>query len=161
MAHKSYDIHFRVTEDEYKTIKKRCAEEGVSVSTFFRQMISGSFSESVNSVKAGGDSSVYSHRYWLRMTEKDYKKLQKMADQSNASVSDVVRSLVKNGKVPYPRTDEIREEVKQLIRIGNNLNQIAAVSNTYKKVEDELSLNNTISDLNAAIDEIMSRIRNE
>lgn len=87
----------------------------------------------------------------IRLSEKDYYRLQKLADKAELTASDVIRHLIRDGKVPAPMTKEMREEVRLLMRIGNNLNQVAAVANTHGVIMDELKLKETAAELKEVI----------
>ena len=93
----------------------------------------------------------------IRLSDKDYTRLQKLADKSELTASDVIRHLIRDGKVPPPMTKEMREEVRQLMRIGNNLNQIAAVANSHGIIMDELKLKETVTELKDVITAVKER----
>ncbi len=160
MSDKCKHLDIRMSDEEVAKLKKLAAAEGISVSAYIRMRIVNTETAPGSSLSSN-DVAKYNRRFWFRLTEREHKKVQKIAAQSNCTVTDVIRNLIRTGKVPYPRTTEIREEVRQLIRIGNNLNQIAAVANTHKKIEDERALSESIDNLNEVLDLIMSRLKNE
>ncbi len=89
----------------------------------------------------------------LRMTYDEKEKLIKYANEAGFTMSEYIRSLIK-GLEPRERPPkEFYDTVKELRRIGVNLNQLAKDVNTYgyvsssdyKKMYDEVS--NLILDL--------------
>lgn len=96
-------------------------------------------------------------RFIVRLSDRDFNRLQKLADKSEMTASDVIRHLIRDGKVPPPMTKEMREEVRQLMRIGNNLNQIAAVANSHGIIMDELKLKETVTELKDVITAVKER----
>ena len=80
----------------------------------------------------------------IRMTEDDYTLLKKKIEQSGLSQAEYLRQAALNKRIVS--TAGISELMKELKRIGINLNQIARRSNTgtaatygeIKKIEEEL-----------------------
>lgn len=99
-----------------------------------------------------------SKEFHIRMTESEYQKLVKLADRSGLSASSAVRFLIRDGKMPAPRTAEVKEEIRLLQKISSNLNQIAAVANTHHKIEDELLLKETLEDHHTVLQAIYDRL---
>ena len=70
------------------------------------------------------------HRITIRLTQDEYDVLKKECELSQLSVSEYIRRLLLNKKIPiYPiiiHDDiELIEEIRKISKIGNNLNQIA------------------------------------
>ena len=63
----------------------------------------------------------------FRLTDKEVRLLDGLCEKSNLNRSDVIRILLNGGTV-Y-RVDSFCDFTVQLLRIGNNLNQIARVLN--------------------------------
>lgn len=70
----------------------------------------------------------------LRLNEEEHKHLKMMALMTGFSIEQYLRNLIM-GEVmkPRPKT-EIAEIKRQLAAIGNNVNQIAKIANTYDRV---------------------------
>jgi hypothetical protein len=64
----------------------------------------------------------------IRMTESDFTRLKKKVEQSGLSQAEYLRQAVLNKRIVS--TEGITELIKELKRIGINLNQIARNSNT-------------------------------
>lgn len=99
-----------------------------------------------------------SKRFEVRLTDSEHAKLIRLADRSGISASSAVRFLIRDCKMPAPRTAEVKEEIRLLQKISSNLNQIAAVANTHHKIEDELLLKETLEDHHTVLQAIYDRL---
>lgn len=76
----------------------------------------------------------------LYLLDEEYELLEQKAKKAELSKSDYLRNMIIYG-MPHRRTNFTLEDSQALIyevnRIGNNLNQIAFVSNFNKSVSDE------------------------
>lgn len=77
-------------------------------------------------------------RIEIRINEGELDVLKKKAALSGLSFSDYLRQLAITGKVRrYKKTAPIKAEmVREIAKIGNNLNQIARWCNTHKNNAD-------------------------
>ena len=76
-----------------------------------------------------------------RFSESEYKNLKSKADTTGVSVSKLVRKSVLRIRTWTAKNKKIEQEkIRQLARIGNNLNQIARFCNTYKEGADSLEI---------------------
>ena len=70
----------------------------------------------------------------LRLNEQEHQRLKEQADYTGFSIEQYLRNLICGQKmVPRPQ-DELAEIKRQLAAIGNNVNQIAKVANTYHRL---------------------------
>ena len=70
----------------------------------------------------------------LRLNEEEHKHLKMMALMTGFSIEQYLRNLIMGEAMkPRPKT-EIAEIKRQLAAIGNNVNQIAKIANTYDRV---------------------------
>ena len=70
----------------------------------------------------------------LRLNEEEHKHLKMMALMTDFSIEQYLRNLIMGEAMkPRPKT-EIAEIKRQLAAIGNNVNQIAKIANTYDRV---------------------------
>lgn len=70
----------------------------------------------------------------LRLNEEEHKHLKMMAHMTGFSIEQYLRNLIMGEAMkPRPKT-EIAEIKRQLAAIGNNVNQIAKIANTYDRV---------------------------
>ena len=82
---------------------------------------------------------------WINQNEDDLLKLK--SKKTGLSESEFLRSCIKGYKIKEQPTNEIREFIKQVSGIANNINQIAIKNNIRGFVQaDELQyLKNTIN----------------
>ena len=72
-------------------------------------------------------------RLELRCTEDDKRRWQEKADAAGVSLSELVRTALDKARVPDKRGKAERTAaLREVAKIGNNLNQIAKWANTYK-----------------------------
>jgi Bacterial mobilisation protein (MobC) len=77
----------------------------------------------------------------IRLTPSEHLHWQLLAHSSGLSVSELIRTAM--GKVrtwTAPDRELEKEKIRQLARIGNNLNQIARWANTYKSAAEEIEV---------------------
>ena len=72
---------------------------------------------------------------WINQTENNLLKAK--TKKSGLNESEFLRSCIKGYKIKEQPTKEIREFIKQITGIANNINQIAKVVNTKRDVRDE------------------------
>lgn len=75
-------------------------------------------------------------RIHLRVTDEEKQSIIEKAAQARQSVSQYILSLSENKTIIV--VDGADEVTRQLLKIGNNINQIAVVANTSQKNECEL-----------------------
>ena len=82
---------------------------------------------------------------WINQDEDNLLKLK--SKKSGLNESEFLRSCIKGYKIKEQPTKEIREFIKQITGIANNINQIARAVNTvgYVRDEDLEYIKNTIS----------------
>ena len=72
---------------------------------------------------------------WINQTENNLLKAK--AKKSGLNESEFLRSCIKGYKIKEQPTKEIREFIKQITGIANNINQIAKAVNTFGYIRDE------------------------
>ena len=72
---------------------------------------------------------------WINQTEDNLLKAK--AKKSGLNESEFLRSCIKGYKIKEQPTKEIREFIKQITGIANNINQIAKAVNTFGYIRDE------------------------
>ena len=72
---------------------------------------------------------------WINQTEDNLLKLK--SKKSGLNESEFLRSCIKGYKIKEQPTKEIREFIKQITGIANNINQIAKAVNTFGYIRDE------------------------
>lgn len=93
------------------------------------------------------------HRITIRLTEDEYDVLKRECLSSQLSISEYIRRLLRNRKIPvYPiiihDEHEILEELRKINKVGNNLNQIVRYFNNngimnnqvYKEMKEVIHL---------------------
>ena len=73
-------------------------------------------------------------QFYVDQKEDDLLKLK--SKKSGLSESEFLRSCIKGYKIKEQPTKEIREFIKQITGIANNINQIARAVNTTKYIRD-------------------------
>ena len=74
-------------------------------------------------------------QFYVNQKEDDLIKLK--SKKAGLSESEFLRSCIKGYKIKEQPTKEIREFIKQITGIANNINQIARVANTIKDINNE------------------------
>lgn len=72
---------------------------------------------------------------WINQDEENLLKLK--SKKSGLNESEFLRSCIKGYKIKEQPTKEIREFIKQITGIANNINQIARTVNTVGYVRDD------------------------
>lgn len=71
----------------------------------------------------------------LRLNEEEHERLKKQAYMTGFSIEQYLRNLIDGHHMkPVPK-NEMFEMKRQLAAIGNNINQIAKIANTYDRVQ--------------------------
>lgn len=108
----------------------------------------------------------------LRVTEEDKKLIFERADELGVSASTYIVACIRKNRIV--NLEGLKSVIRQLYRIGANINQIA-ISNTVSqndikkvkdlftkcfKIIDEFIINNTVEDfeINRTLKEIMKRL---
>lgn len=73
----------------------------------------------------------------FRLNEQEHKHLNEQAALSGQSKEQFLRSLVAGTEIKPKPPGEMAEILRQLSAIGNNINQIAKIANTYERVRQE------------------------
>ena len=74
-------------------------------------------------------------QFWVSQSE-DYL-LKSQSKKAGLTEAEFLRSCIKGYKIKEQPTDEIREFIKQITGIANNINQIARVANGTRYVQDK------------------------
>lgn len=101
----------------------------------------------------------YTARLKLRMTAEDKQKIQDKAAAANMTVSEFMRALVDRKKIVV--APELPELLRQIIRVGTNVNQILLVNENYgaasKESTEEVKRN--LSAVTAAVSDLVTEIK--
>ena len=79
----------------------------------------------------------YTARLKLRLTDDEKKMFQEKAAAANMNMSEYVRALVNRKKIVV--APELPELLRQIIKIGTNVNQILLVNQTYGNASDAVT----------------------
>lgn len=79
----------------------------------------------------------YSIKKQFYVNQKEDDLLKTKAKKAGLNESEFLRSCIKGYKIKEQPTNEIREFIKQITGIANNINQIARAVNTSKYIRDE------------------------
>ena len=77
----------------------------------------------------------------LRVTQSEKLAWQEKADLVSMTISDLIRQAISRTKT-WTVADKslVKEQTRQIARIGNNLNQIARWANTYKSTAEAIEI---------------------
>lgn len=77
----------------------------------------------------------------LRVSETEKTEIQENARAAGMSLSDFLRHAGQKAKIPdKARSNAMRDLVRQVSRIGSNMNQVARWVNTYKSSADTVQV---------------------
>ncbi len=76
-------------------------------------------------------------RIQIRLNDIEYAKLQDDITKSNITISDYIRKLILKEKIKEKPDYKFYEVMKQLSKIGVNLNQIAHKANATNEIDKE------------------------
>ncbi len=72
-----------------------------------------------------------------RLNETEHKKLQELCKQTGLGSTRLLRQLITETEIKAPPTPELRELLRAVDYIGNNLNQLAHRANTIGLIDKE------------------------
>lgn len=76
-------------------------------------------------------------RVAVRLNEQEHRHLKEQVELSGFSTEKYLRGLIAGSKIKQRPPGELPALLRQLSAIGNNINQIAKIANTYKCVREE------------------------
>ena len=96
----------------------------------------------------------------LRLTPSEKEKLSKGAVEARMSMSRYLLALSEQKKIIV--VEDLTEFIRQLIKIGTNVNQVALVANTYRSVSEKQidTLNENLIQVQQLIRKLIYIIRN-
>lgn len=96
----------------------------------------------------------------MRLTPLEKEKLSEKAAEARMSMSQYLLALSEQKKIIV--VDELPELVRQVIKIGTNVNQIAMVANTHKSVSQKQieAVENQLSDIQNLLGNLIDVIKN-
>ena len=97
------------------------------------------------------------HRIEVAMNDQEYEEFMKHIKECGLSKQSYLLQLVKN-RIPQPLpSDDFQEVIRQLRRIGNNINQVAVIANKNGSI-DILKFNKAKQELDKQIVEIRKQV---
>lgn len=96
----------------------------------------------------------------LRMTQSEKENLIARAAESRLSLSKYLLMLSEQKKIVV--IDDVPELVRQIVKIGTNVNQVALVANTHKSVSLQQieSLNDNLIEIQRLLGKLIDTIKN-
>ena len=76
-------------------------------------------------------------RVRFHVNEEEYAHLKKQVELSGLATEQYLRQLLMGKEIKAKPTEEWKSLIRQLSAIGNNINQIARIANTYRQVSQE------------------------
>ena len=89
-------------------------------------------------------------RFDIRLSESEFDDFTMKAEKAGLTKSALMRRAVKGLEVKEAPSVDVRSLMVDIIRVGNNLNQIAVVANAQQLVDVPV-LHKTIGELQAAL----------
>lgn len=77
------------------------------------------------------------HHVSVRLNDKEYGELIRQAESAGMFLSPYIRLLLNQAAAPSPKTGRYDELLKNLSRIGGQINEIAHTANARKQIRDE------------------------
>lgn len=101
----------------------------------------------------------YTARLKLRMTAEDKMMIQSKAAAANMTVSEYLRALIDRKKIVV--APELPELLRQIIRVGTNVNQILLVNENYGTASKESTekVKSNLSAITAAVSDLVTEIK--
>lgn len=101
----------------------------------------------------------YTARLKLRMTAEDKKRIQSKAAAANMTMSEFARALIDRKKIVV--APELPELLRQIIKIGTNVNQILLVNETYGTASREATeeVKSNLSAVTAAVSDLVTECK--
>lgn len=90
----------------------------------------------------------------FHVNEEEYHHLKQQVALSGLATEQYLRRLLMGLEIKPKPTEEWQALVRQLSAIGNNINQIARVANTYKQVSPE-----DIQQIQLRLDQIWEQVK--
>ena len=147
-------ISFRLSEEEYTKVKNKADQFDMKISEYVRNLIDLAISRQYTHPVLRQDRKEKRDRVCVfRMNYGEQRRLKELSSISGLSEASILRTRIAMTSVPKPLSVDDKWILTELKRIGNNLNQIAAVGNATKTV-DELYLRENIADLSDALEQI-------
>ena len=77
----------------------------------------------------------------LRVSDEELTLLREKAALSGCTISDYIRAALRRTRT-WTITDKeiVKEQIRQIVRIGTNVNQISRWANTYKSHADAMQI---------------------
>ena len=72
-----------------------------------------------------------------RLNEAEHRKLMDLCDSTGLGTTRLLRKLITETEIKAPPTPELRELIRAVDYIGNNLNQLAHRANTIGLIDKE------------------------
>ena len=155
MEKKSRIIVLRLTEREYEEVETLAKAQSVGYGAFVRKIICEKISnQRVKPMYKKDMRQERNKNCHFKLTEAEERRIKELSRISGMSASSILRSMIMRTEPPKMLSTDDKQVVIQLKHIGNNLNQIAAVANTTKSI-DEIYLRENIADLQ----DVLYRIR--
>ena len=155
MEKKDRVIVLRLTENEFSELKRRASDVSMGYGAYVRKLIKKDLGQEkareVLKKDAGQKRNMDIH---FRATEAETKRIRDLSRISGLSATSILRGMIMKATPPKIMSIDDKKIIIQLKRIGNNINQIAAVANTTKTI-DELYLRENLADL----EDVLNRIR--
>lgn len=97
------------------------------------------------------------HRVEVAMNDQEYEIFLKHVQECGMTKQTYLLFLIKN-RIPQPRpSEDFQEVIRQLRRIGTNINQLTTVANKNGSI-DILKFNKALEELNHQIIEIRKQV---
>ncbi len=162
MTVKKADIHFRIPESEREVIETTAAAMGKSLSEYARDVLLAASEYEKNTYAQekkfeSEKATNLTHNISVRCSQEEWRYYKEQSDMAGCSVSKYIR-MCANGKsiVVVPG---LKELVKQIAKLGVNVNQLTMLAHQGKIKEVDLFATNDI--LKQVLKELRRMARNK
>lgn len=100
-------------------------------------------------------------RIEFRVTQEEKEELTKKAAKARQSLSQYILTLSENKKIIV--IDGVPELVKQIVKIGVNVNQIATIANTNRSVDDYYlkRVGDSLDNISALLGKLLKKVNQQ
>ena len=98
------------------------------------------------------------HRFWIRLSEEEHKRLLELVRESGTgTMSGYIRACINEKKIPNLNVAELKAVNYQLLKLGNNLNQMVYIAR-IEGICDTAELEQLLKEIHEQVQKIIKII---
>ena len=98
------------------------------------------------------------HRFWIRLSEEEHKRLLELVRESGTgTMSGYIRACINEKKIPNLNVAELKDVNYQLLKLGNNLNQMVYIAR-IEGICDTAELEQLLKEIHEQVQKIIKII---